>query len=150
MIGSGVSFNGIFEENAQLTFLVSGTLTKATAEGYAVELDTSAANTVKLATDGGAILGRLDVYENRTTEAVKVGTVSMRGGYKFIVEPTVIGQATEPALGDYIVGAGSGKVKKLVLTSLASSDAAAAAALAARWRVVEVAGDKSYVIAIRI
>lgn len=155
MIGNGVSFDGIFDENAQLTFLVSGSgLTKANTEGYAVELDTAAANTVKLATDGGAILGRLDVFENRVTEGAKLGTVSLRGGYKFIVEPTAIGGASEPARGDFIVGAGSGKVKKLAITGFATDAAgiaaAAAAAMAARWRVVEVAGDKSYVIAIRI
>lgn len=155
MIGSGVSFDGIFDEGAQLTFLVSDSgLTKATAEGYAVELDTATANTVKLATSGGPILGRLDIYENRVTEGVKLGTVSLRGGYRFIVEPTAIGGADEPAKGDFIVGAGSGKVKKLALTGFATDApgiaAAAAAAIAARWRVVEVATDKSYVVAIRI
>ena len=154
-IGNGVSLRGIFIEDFQFTFLVSGgvDVTIADAGVGAVMLDTAAANTVKLATDGATILGRLEVYENRTIEGIVVGTVSLAGGMKFLVNPDATASSPDetPAVGDYIVGAVSdagkkGYVRKATTVELALGTKA-------KWQVVEIGVDadsNNYVIAISV
>lgn len=70
----------------------------------------SANNTVNLAGDGDAIHGVLKSYEDRLAEDVKTGTVGINGGYRFTYKT---GDAV--AVGDSVVGAGSGEVKKATL-----------------------------------
>lgn len=102
---SGVSLNNILMDAWQFPFnLASGIVIGDI--GKAVSLDTSAANTVKLAVDDEEILGRLETFEDRASEGTKVGTVSVKGS---LVLPTV---ATVPALGAQVTGgATAGKVK---------------------------------------
>lgn len=99
VIGQGISLWGIHHEEFHYPFnLASGITT--TDVGKAVALDTSAANTVKLAGDGDAILGKLVTVENRSVEGVLVGTVELKGGMKFDkvgtinVGQSVVGSAT--------------------------------------------------------
>ena len=103
-IGQGISLAGLFHEDWQYPFYVSGAVTQADV-GKAVTLDTTAQNTVKLAGDGDPILGRLETFEDRTVEGVKVGTVSIQGGMKFPKTAAAI------AVGNSIVGGGGGLVK---------------------------------------
>jgi hypothetical protein len=102
-IGAGVSLRGIHHEHFNYPFLLASGIVKAD-EGKAVALDASAANTVKLAGDGDKVIGRLVTVENRVAEGILVGTVELKGGFKFETTGTV-------AVGNTVVGAGVGKVK---------------------------------------
>ena len=150
-----VSLRGITHDDFQYTFLVkTGAGTDAViadAGVKAVSLDTSAANTVKLAVDGDKILGRLEVYEDRTVEGIVTGTVALKGGVKFIVNPDATDSPDEtPAVGDYLVGAAdddsvAGYVRKATSGEYqAGKD---------NWLVVEVGTDTAgndYAIAINV
>lgn len=74
-------------------------------EGLAVEQDTTAANSVKLATDGGEVVGFILVAENGVSQGEGITvTVSTKGGHK-------VKTSTQLSVGDYVCGAGNGAVK---------------------------------------
>lgn len=126
------SLRGIVHTEYHYVFLLASGITNDHV-GMAVSLDTSAENTVKLAADGEDILGYLVTAENRTNEGINIGTVALRGGHAFAMNPTELSaspvSADIPAVGDYIVGDGSGYVKK------------AGGSADKRWQVVEIEGD---------
>lgn len=93
----------------RFTYAVSGAVTAADV-GKAVALDTTAPNTVKLAGDGDAIFGRLEVIENRTQEGLVVGTISRKIRAKLPLAGSLNALNT-PVVGDTVVGAGGGNVK---------------------------------------
>ena len=130
IIGQGISLRGMTHEKFHYPFYLASGITAADV-GKAVALDTSAANTVKLAGDDEQIVGKLVTVEDRAVEGVLVGTVTLRGGFKFEKA------AAAPAIsvGDTVIGAGGGEVK------------AAGAANHAANMVVEVDGD--FVIVVR-
>lgn len=92
-----------------LTFALSDVVTDMDAlEGLAVEQDTTAANTVKLATDGGKIFGFILVAENGKNQGEGITvTVATKGGFK-------VKSSAQLAVGDYVCGAGNGAVKASV------------------------------------
>ncbi|BCJ91787.1 hypothetical protein IZ6_25220 [Terrihabitans soli] len=71
-----VSLQGFHFEDSLFTFKLANGITKAD-EGKAVAFG-AAANTVKLVGDGDAIIGRLEVVEDRKVEGQLVGTVALR------------------------------------------------------------------------
>lgn len=89
-----------------LTFALSDSVTDMNSlEGLAVELDSTAANTVKLATDGADVIGFIFVAENGINQGEGVTvTVSMKGGRR-------VKTSAKLSVGDYVVGAGNGLVK---------------------------------------
>lgn len=98
-----VSLVSIKDEHSNRTFLISGSVTKAD-EGKAVSLDTTAANTVKLAGSGDVIVGRLEVFEpGRNTCTVQL----------HFTEWLPVKSGETVAIGDTVVGAGAGEVKTL-------------------------------------
>lgn len=103
-IGS-VSMNGLFHEDAMYGVYISGTVTQADI-GKALTIDTTAANTFKLAGDDAVIHGRLESFEDRTVEGVKVGTMAAAGVMKFPVNPNASASAPDetPVVGDHICG----------------------------------------------
>jgi hypothetical protein len=98
------------------TYLLSGVAATddavAATAGKAVALDTAAAGTVKLAGNGERIFGRVYVAENRAVSGIRTASVARKfkerlpaaGGHGIVV-------------GDRIVGAGAGLVKKATLNS---------------------------------
>lgn len=77
----------------------------AALEGLAVEQDTTAANAVKLATDGGEVVGFIQSAENGINQGEGITvTVATKGGHK-------VKTSTQLSVGDYVVGAGNGEVK---------------------------------------
>lgn len=137
-----VSLRGLYHEDSAYTFLGAAGLTAAD-EGKAVTLDTSAANTVKLAGDADVILGRLEKVEVRSVEGVITCTVVINGGFDFPVNPNATASSPDetPAVGDYLVGgtANSG-AKGYVQRS----------ATATKWQVVEVRNSGANVVAISL
>lgn len=109
VIGSGISLRGIYQDAFNYPFYVSGSPTQSDV-GKAVSLDTTAANTVKLAADGDPIFGVLVSLEDRTVEGIKIGAVATKGGFKL---PVVSGGAGAISVGSEVQGAGSGEVKVL-------------------------------------
>ena len=108
LIGAGVTFKGLTHRDFYYPALISGTVTISDL-GKAVTQDTTAANTIKLAGDGDEIIGRLEVFEDRTnTEGIVVATYSRLGGLKFPLKAAEV-----VVVGDSIQGAGSGEVKAL-------------------------------------
>ena len=107
LIGQGISLRGMLHEKFHYPFYLANGITSADV-GKAVALDSTAANTVKLAGDGDKVIGRLEVFEERSIEGVTVGTVALRGGFKFTEVDT---PAFALAVGDTVVGAGAGTVK---------------------------------------
>jgi hypothetical protein len=101
---TNVALDNIKDEHSNRTFKMSGSVTKAD-EGKAVSLDTTAANTVKLAADGDAIVGRLEIYEpGRATCTVQL----------HFTETLPVKAGETITLGDTVVGAGAGEVKAAV------------------------------------
>lgn len=107
MAVGNVSLRAIYFEDFQLPFNLADGITRADA-GKAVALDSSAANTVKLAGDGDEIVGRLQTVEDRPIEGLLVGTVAVR-----FSAALPVGAAATIAVGDTAVGAGDGTVKRL-------------------------------------
>lgn len=98
-------------EDFMFTYLVSGTVTAADV-GKAVTIDATAANTVKLAGDDDEVFGRLETYEDRTQEGIKVGTVSRKMRAKLPTDTGLTGFDV-PAVGDTVVGSTAGAIKAL-------------------------------------
>jgi hypothetical protein len=93
------------------TYYVSGTIDASADLGKAVSLDT-AANTVKLAGAGDKVFGRLESYEDRAVLGIKVGAVARKFKHLLPIASGLTG-FDAVAVGDTVVGAGSGKVKAL-------------------------------------
>lgn len=111
-IGNGVSLKGIHQEEFNYPFLVSGTpTTQMLLDGGAVTLDTAANNTVKIAGVGDRIMGKLESYENRVVEGIKIGAVATKGSYGFKYNLNGAGTDVPPAIGGSVVGSAGGKVE---------------------------------------
>ena len=95
-IGAPVSY-GFALNDFMFTYLVSGAVTAADV-GKAVTLDTTVANTVKLAGNADKVFGRLETFEDRVTLGIKVGTVSRK--FKDRLPKT----AAAIAVGDSVTG----------------------------------------------
>lgn len=77
-------------------------------EGLAVEQDTTAANAVKLATDGGKVIGFILVAENGVSQGEGITvTVATKGGRR-------VTTAAQLSVGDFVCGGGNGTVKASV------------------------------------
>ena len=109
VIGKGVVLRGIDHESFSIPFNLKAGIDNDDV-GKAVALDTSAANTVKLATNNDIVIGQLRVVEDRTIEGTLVGTVMMKGFFEF----TVTADAVIP-IGSSIAGtataASAGEIK---------------------------------------
>lgn len=104
MAYQGVTLKNTVPAN-DLTFILADGI-KEEHVGLAVVQDSTASNTVKLAGDGDLIFGRLENVEDRKVEGIKVGAVKIIGGMAFKKSEATV------AVGDKVVGAGSGLVKK--------------------------------------
>lgn len=111
--------------------------------GKAVAVDASAGNTVKLAGDGDAIFGRLETFEDRTLEGIKVGAVSR----KFKAKLKAVA-SHGLAVGDAVCGSTTaGVVRKAVLDVDTTSGAAKVATSDPITNVVvEVLADNFVVV----
>lgn len=78
--------------------------------GKAVSQDTAGANTVKLAADGDAIVGRLMTVEDRTVEGQLIGTVEFKFQGTLPIKSGLTSTAVV-AVGSRVVGAGAGEIK---------------------------------------
>lgn len=107
---SGVVSYGFPIDAFTFTYFVSGVaLTDAAAnalDGRAVSLDTSAASTVKLTTDGEAIFGRVYRGENRQIAGVVTASIQRKFKEKL---PATAGHGI--VIGGRVVGAAGGLVR---------------------------------------
>ena len=101
-----VGFEGFNYPDTQITVTLKAGITAADI-GAPMAVDTSAANTFKIAGDGDTIVGRLLTVEDRVNEGTLIGTVAFR----FTARMKVASTATV-AVGTTVVGAGSGEVKE--------------------------------------
>lgn len=104
MAYQGVTLKNTVPAN-DLTFILANGI-KEEHVGLAVVQDSTASNTVKLAGDGDLIFGRLENVEDRKVEGIKVGAVKIIGGMAFKKSEAAV------VVGDKVVGAGNGLVKK--------------------------------------
>lgn len=81
----------------------------ATDVGKAVEIDKTAAASVKLATDGAEIFGRIFSFEDRSVAGLKVAAIERKFKAKL---PATTGHGI--VVGDAVCGAGAGLVRKAV------------------------------------
>lgn len=134
-----VSLKGLPVEDFINTFFVKTGATEAAqsdAGNAAMAIDTSTANQVKLAGDGDRIYGRLEVREDRVQEGIVVGSIARKGGVTFNVGPNVslTSPITNPAIGDFLVGATNGTKGGFVR----KASAAEIQAGKSNWQVVEL------------
>ena len=87
------------------TMNVSGAVTMADLR-KAVTLDKTAPNTVKLAGDGDEVYGRIETFETGGLDGLTVGAISRK------FRTTLPKTAPAIAVGDVVIGAGGGLVKK--------------------------------------
>ncbi|MET0377063.1 MAG: hypothetical protein ABW128_22750 [Rhizorhabdus sp.] len=107
---AGVVSFGFPIDSHTFTYLISGLADEtavAAAAGRAVAQDKTAANTVKLAGDGDDVFGRVFLAENRTVLGIKTAAIQRRFKEKL---PAASGHGI--AVGDRVIGAGAGLVKK--------------------------------------
>jgi hypothetical protein len=131
-----VHLSGYSFPDSQLTFKLKSGITTSDV-GKAVSLDTSAANTVKLAGDGDVIIGRLETVEDRTNEGTLLGTVALRFAAKLTIKSGLSGAAVV-AVGSRVKGAGSGEIKAV--------DGSTDLGAPAYPLVVEVSGSTAWVL----
>lgn len=108
--GSGVVTSGFPLDDFTFTYLISGLADAAAvnaAPGKVVAIDTGAAATVKLAGDGDEIFGRVRTAEDRDVLGIKTAAIARK--FKERV-PAATGHGI--VVGDSVVGAGNGLVKK--------------------------------------
>lgn len=110
IIGSGVSISGIIPTNAVYTFNLADTVT-ANDVGKALTIDTSGSTKLKLAGEDSVITGRLETFENRTSEGLRVGAVSVAGGLKL---PKL--EATVVTVGQSVAGGATAGTVKAITT----------------------------------
>ena len=110
------TLRGYHFEDWSFTFVLASGIT-ASDIGKAVSIDTSAANKVKLAADGDFVLGRLASVEDRTVEGQLIGAVELKFAN---ILPIKSGETV--AVGDTVIGAGSGEVKTLKVTGVSAPD----------------------------
>ena len=134
---AGVNTDNIHIEAWHVTMALNAAIVAADV-GKAVSLD-AAANTVKLAADNDQIFGRLETFEDRVSEGLKVGTVALAG---ILVLPTV---STVPALGANVAGGGAGEVK----TAAAPADATAAALVRVNQVIARDATNRRVTVVLR-
>jgi hypothetical protein len=103
LASGGISLVGIPQNEFRLTVALAAGITSADV-GKPVTQDLTANNTFKLAGADDVIIGNLKVVENRLVEGILVGTVEFKGGFTWTKSGSI-------ALGDGVVGAGSGAVK---------------------------------------
>lgn len=137
-----VSNYTIIDERWTLTYNADSAIVAGDV-GKMVEIDATAANKVKLVTDGGAVFGRIEQFEARP--GGNVVTVARKGVFK------VTKSASAVAVGDAIVGAGSGLVKSapaVTPSDAVALTAAQVAALSARGRsvIVQDLGSNAIVV----
>lgn len=107
IIGSGVNLDYFPMEDWHFTVNLDSAIVEADI-GKAVAWSTSAARTVVLTADTNIVAGRLETFENRLVEGVKVGTVALKGLFKLPYT------GTAPSLGDSIQGSATPGVVKLL------------------------------------
>ncbi len=96
---NSVKVQSIPMDDWHFTFILHASITAADV-GKAVALDTTAEATVKLAGDNEAIFGRLETFEDRVVEGIKVGTVATKGIMRVpytgsvVVGTVLVGSAT--------------------------------------------------------
>lgn len=111
-----VSLDGMTFPESQFTFRISGSnLTAANTEGKVVSLDTTAADTVKLAADGDNIIGRVVKFEARVNEGVNLVTIATR-----FINNVPVKSGETVLVGDTVVGAGNGEVKTFKVTGVSA------------------------------
>lgn len=98
-----VRLDGFRIEDTLLTYNIEGNVSRANDVGKAVSL-TANQNSVKLAGDGDAIIGRIEVIENRADG--NVATVAHRFSGKMPLKANA-----NVSVGDSVVGGGDGTVK---------------------------------------
>jgi len=155
IIGSGVSLRGIHQELFHYTFNLKTGIVAADV-GKAVTIDTAAANTMKLASDGDPIFGRLETVEDRSVEGILTGTIATSGGLRFWYDPDLAG-GSAPAIGEMLVGAagtsaGDGYVDGIapyVDTDGTGSPVVTRAKHTSGWFITEVDTTAKTVIAVK-
>lgn len=121
MAGFTVRLDGIHFEPFYLTFKLASGITNSHV-GYAVSIDTSAANTVKLAAAADTIIGRLATVESRTVEGQLVGTVAIKFSDTLPIDTVNATGSSAVIVGSTVVGSGGGKVKARTVTGTATPD----------------------------
>ena len=109
---TNVTLKGFHFEDFHLTMNLSGLTNQFDSTkmiGKAIALDPTKPNTAKLAGDGDKIIGRLSSFENRQNEGTVVGAVEFRFSNTLTVADSAVATI---AVGDTVVGAGNGEVKK--------------------------------------
>lgn len=91
-------------EDFTFTYYLKSTITSADV-GKAVALDATATNAVKLAGDNDPVFGRLETFEDRVQEGIKVGAISRKFRSKLPTTGTV-------AVGDTVTGSATAGVVK--------------------------------------
>lgn len=108
--------------------------------GTVCALDTSAANTVKAAADGDVILGLVEQVEDLRSQAQGVlATVAFEFGARVAYDGTL-------AVGDYVVAAGSGKVRKVKTGGDSSNDTIPAGVVLPRVFEVDTTGKTAVIV----
>ncbi len=104
---STVFIDGTTQPDFDYGLKYSGTIdADDVTDGKALSLDTTVANTVKLAANDDLIIGRLFQLEDRVVEGIQMATFRTKGGLRFPKN-----ESETIALGDTIIGAGDGLVK---------------------------------------
>lgn len=107
-IGNGITLAGIIDTGGNVTLYLDSSVTRADI-GKPMSLVSGQNNTVIVAPNGARIFGRLDTFEDRVQEGIKVGMIQTEGGFLFSV--LAADALLTNGQGSSAIGAGSGKIK---------------------------------------
>ncbi len=114
IIGAGVTLRGFYSEDQTFTYNLAAGIVRADV-GKAMSLDTSAANTAKLAVADESILGVLVSWENRVQEGVLVGSICESFSVKLPYAGTI------PPIGTQVCGSATPGSVKTATAALATA-----------------------------
>ena len=118
--GWGISHRLFHDDAGYPVYIDDATITEWNGKHIPASFKADANHTVESAVDGARVSGYLVMVEDRTIEAVKVGTLQIHGGTLLPIK-----DADTLAPGDLVVGAGAGEIRKADLTVLAEVAAGA-------------------------
>ena len=132
---SDVTMKGYRPDGSSRTLMGPSTIT-ANDVLKPVVIDTSAANTVKLASDGEVITGIIDKMEDLTSQAQGI---VLTIAFRFGDEVTYTG---ELAVGDLVVADGNGGVRKVVTSGESADTIPAGVTLPRVWEITDSTNKK--------
>lgn len=110
--GWGISHRIFHDDAGYPVYIEDDSITEWNGKHIAASIVATKNHTVKGAEEGARLMGYLVMVEDRKVEGVKVGTLQIHGGTLLLVK-----ESDALAVGDMVIGAGNGEIRKADLSN---------------------------------